>query len=107
MSKNLNELISIMKYQAEFDDRWGDLNNKELTELGVTDIEIGEMDENIRSFSTDVDWSTNLKVTFKNKRYLVYLSGEATADISYDRWETTSFYRIDEDCISVIEIGKE
>lgn len=99
--------MSIIKYQAELDDRYGDLNTEELNKLGVTDITDVDKDEEIQSFSTNVSWSCNFKATFKNKRYHIYLSGDAYADISYDRWETTSHYSVDEDSISVLEIEDE
>ena len=104
MTRDEEELIGIFKYQAEFDDRWGDLNTEELKKLGVVDITDIDKDEEIQPFSTNVSWSCTVNVTFKNKKYKVYLSGDAYADISYDRWETTSNYNIDEDSVSVSEI---
>jgi len=47
------------------------------------------------SFSTNVNWNLSLEVQKDSKKFKVYLSGTASANISYDRWTTTDCYVID------------
>lgn len=101
---DLKKLESIFKYDAELDDTYGDLNTKELEAEGVTNIDITDGEEDIGSFSTDVTWYRSLEVTFNDKRYRVYMSGTAIAEISYDRWCSSFGYSIDEDSVSINEI---
>lgn len=96
---NIKELESIFEYVDMDDDC--DVSEDELTERGVTIVNTLDSDESIASFSTDVSWYKTYVVSYKDKKYRVHLSGEAMADISYDRWVDTSFYRISD--VSVVE----
>ena len=59
------------------------------------EVDEGEVDEGIESFSTNVSWSQNINLKKDNRSFTVYLSGSASANISYDRWTTTDCYSLD------------
>jgi len=63
-----------------------------LTELGVTDIEVQDGDEDRECDS--VTWNDRYLFNYKNKKYSLYVSGTAIAEISYERWVDTFGYNL-------------
>jgi hypothetical protein len=87
------ELYKILDEISSFDDS-EDLSYI-LKEKGWNVISEIDIKEDIRDFSTTVDFETTFEVEKNNEKFIVYISGEGAANISYDRWIDTDFYRIE------------
>lgn len=61
--------------------------------------------EDSEHFGYNVSWYNMFKVKKDNKEYSIYISGEAIAEISYDRWVDTYGYTFNENSISIEEIN--
>ena len=62
---------------------------------GFECVEEIETEDEIEGFSTTVDWSSSFEVSKDSEKFLIYVSGKAIAEISYERWTETYGYYID------------
>ena len=86
----ITDLETIMEYAS-----YEDVEN--LLEIqGYKVISPLETDEEIGSFSTDVDWDGKIIVEKDYKQFNIILSGTAIGEISYDRWVDSYGYDIDD-----------
>lgn len=81
---NSNDYDSIPEFYDEF------------TKLGFI-YESIDLDQEIQSHSTDVNWYNRFKVIKDNQEYYVSINGTAIADISYERWVGTYGFVIDDE----------
>lgn len=77
-------------------DDWGDLDNQYLKSYGIEVVKIIDEGEEITPHSTDINWDKSFVIQLQGSEYSVHMSGTAMANIEYERWTTSSFYRIDE-----------
>jgi len=90
----LNYLIENLIYSIDLDEK---SLSDELALIGATDIdEIEGGEDREDDESSSVSWNSSFTFTFKNKKYSLYVSGTAIAEISYERWCTTYGYNIDD-----------
>ena len=74
----------------------------DLTKAGFSYSEISS-DEELESFSTTVNWDRTCNIKKDNESFIVYLSGTAIAEISYERWTETFGHNIDYFSIRKVE----
>ena len=83
--------------------------NKTMESIDIDEEDVGEKLKDIKGISNikesdvneerdcdKVSWDSSVSFTYKNKDYILYLSGTAIAEISYERWTETFGYVLDD-----------